>query len=1118
MAYGVKYRFQLESYNRTVYRVDLLEDGYSGTITTRPLGKAPVLRMQEADPFRSTSCDLVLECQSDGEYIDLYTTDPFHFKVEVYRIDDNDGAWIIWRGFVPTEIYSEPDIAPPYDVRITATDGIGLLKEYTFEAVGAKSIRAHICDLLEKTGDSAPMYYYATKLSVYQSTEVAFMDDALIDLDYLAGENCYDVLKAILVSLRSVLIYRGSHWLIVREVDVQMSSDGMLTAVQCITSNPYYVPSSTTVKMGKSVGQMGVADMWPVGYLTRRVSPAKKAVHVRAPWHYVNGYPDVSSNEWSMVGEFVSFDSVNKLYHIGTRTQSVGTAMGEVRHSKTLFRFMDNFKVVIKANAHSVYGNDVEIGHYVRVDVSWAPLSGSGTSYWSSKYGWNDDNDSKGEEVTVEETNELHDPNACKIVEVLFPPVPDDNLGLLTIKVVGYLVDVYDIAVLPATVAGYEDNILIDNGARGEAETIDVFGGRLMSSNFINLDFYQGIFFHTNGQASGPDTQFSDLMNIGKDFMSLTALAYAREVAAPRIEISGKLNHEYDTALGMPAPFIKSHGVWALMKSYDWDMMTEDVSFTAVTLPSVLLDVEDEIINSIAPEGGISVGSSSGSGGGGGGGGSYVLPIASASTLGGVKVGTGLSIDSSTGVLTANGGGSYVLPTATANALGGIKVGYTQTGKYYPVLLDESGNAYVYVPWTSGGGGGGSVVSFQDLASTSDNVSKIGKITIDGTDYYIYNDVAWGNEDSSARTVGLKINGTTKTVMTGIPPATIYSRGGIIVGSGLSVDGDGILSATGGGGYILPVAQPNVLGGIKTGYTQTGKNYPVQLDSNDNAFVSVPWEGGGGGGGGTVTSVDMTVPSGFSVTGRPITTSGTLAVSLDSQAKNKVLASPTSAAGVPSFRALDASDIPNLDASKINAGTLDAARIPSLDASKITTGTLDAARIPNLDASKINAGTLDAARIPNLDASKITSGTFDAARIPDLSGKYVTLDTTQNNISGEKTFTTKPVHIGSSSGIDVDGSSYIDIGDARLKWDADTHSLYVTKRPGSSYSGDINICADGDVSAGGAAGGAGNVKYVNLANQTAYNNLSTKDPATIYTIGSPVTKVYLGTIQLYPAV
>jgi hypothetical protein len=275
--------------------------------------------------------------------------------------------------------------------------------------------------------------------------------------------------------------------------------------------------------------------------------------------------------------------------------------------------------------------------------------------------------------------------------------------------------------------------------------------------------------------------------------------------------------------------------------------------------------------------------------------------------------------------------------------------------------------------------------------------------------------------------------------MTGLPPATISSLGGVIVGSGLSIDGDGVLFTT----------------------------------------------GGGGGGGGTVTSVAMTVPTGFSVTGSPVTTSGTLAVSLDSQAKNKVLASPTSAAGVPSFRELDASDIPNLPASKI------------------TSGTLDAARIPNLDASKITAGTLDAARIPNLDASKITSGTFAAARIPDLSSKYVTLDTAQT-ITGKKTFT---------GGVDA---NYIDLGDARLKWDSTTHSLYVTKRPGSSYAGDINIYADGDVGAGGPGSGS-SVKYVNCASQSAYNNISTKDPATIYTIGTApsFSRIYLGTILIY---
>lgn len=129
---------------------------------------------------------------------------------------------------------------------------------------------------------------------------------------------------------------------------------------------------------------------------------------------------------------------------------------------------------------------------------------------------------------------------------------------------------------------------------------------------------------------------------------------------------------------------------------------------------------------------------------------------------------------------------------------------------------------------------------------------------------------------------------------------------------------------------------------------------------------------------------------------------------------------------------------------------------------------------------------------------------------------YVTLATTQNNISGEKTFTSKPVHIASSSGIDVNGSSYIDIGEARLKWDANNHSLRVMTKPGSNYSGDINLYADGDVGAGGPASGS-SVRYVNCASQNAYDNLSSYDPATMYTIGSApsFSRIYLGTIRIY---
>lgn len=75
------------------------------------------------------------------------------------------------------------------------------------------------------------------------------------------------------------------------------------------------------------------------------------------------------------------------------------------------------------------------------------------------------------------------------------------------------------------------------------------------------------------------------------------------------------------------------------------------------------------------------------------------------------------------------------------------------------------------------------------------------------------------------------------------------------------------------------------------------------------------WEPGAcasGSGSGTVTSVAATVPSILAISGSPITTSGTLAISLATQSANQVFAGPTTgAAATPTFRTLVDADIPN---------------------------------------------------------------------------------------------------------------------------------------------------------------------------------------------------------------
>lgn len=77
-----------------------------------------------------------------------------------------------------------------------------------------------------------------------------------------------------------------------------------------------------------------------------------------------------------------------------------------------------------------------------------------------------------------------------------------------------------------------------------------------------------------------------------------------------------------------------------------------------------------------------------------------------------------------------------------------------------------------------------------------------------------------------------------------LPPATETTLGGVKVGTGLHVEDDGTLSATGGGSYELPVATADTLGGIKV-----GENLEVESDGTLNAKA-----------GGTKTYTEQPVP------------------------------------------------------------------------------------------------------------------------------------------------------------------------------------------------------------------------------------------------------------------
>lgn len=73
-----------------------------------------------------------------------------------------------------------------------------------------------------------------------------------------------------------------------------------------------------------------------------------------------------------------------------------------------------------------------------------------------------------------------------------------------------------------------------------------------------------------------------------------------------------------------------------------------------------------------------------------------------------------------------------------------------------------------------------------------------------------------------------------------LPTASANTLGGVKVGENLSIDANGVLSASGGSSYTLPVASSNTLGGIKV-----GSGLSIE---NDGTLSTT----GGSGGGGTV--------------------------------------------------------------------------------------------------------------------------------------------------------------------------------------------------------------------------------------------------------------------------
>ena len=271
MAYAVHFRFKWRSEHGNIYRMQ------------RPLGGAPQLRRNKNGAICGTSLEFLAQAKVDGEFATLYTSDAQAFRVDLYR-----GSTLIWQGFITPELYSEPYIAPPYNVKVTATDNLGELKLSDYTAQGRVAISTLMSTILSATGLTLPIHWLSA-MRPSEDVEVAAADApaaVTIDLDHMAGESTmYDVLTKVLDTYHAVIVQHNCSWVIARETDLEgLRSGATITA-----------PDGTTFGIA-DFGSMRSYDWWPVGYLSQTVEPAKREKAIAAPNNWIkNLLPDTAT-------------------------------------------------------------------------------------------------------------------------------------------------------------------------------------------------------------------------------------------------------------------------------------------------------------------------------------------------------------------------------------------------------------------------------------------------------------------------------------------------------------------------------------------------------------------------------------------------------------------------------------------------------------------------------------------------------------------------------------------------------------------------------------------------------------------------------------------------------